>query len=160
MTLLAKTSMFPIAAASLLAIATPTFASDQTDLVAAVKAYDDAFNKGDMKTANAMCAPNAIIIDDFAPHVWQGADACGAWTKDIGAYEKAGGVTDGVVTIGKPWRVTVTGDRGYVVVPTTYTYKQKGKPVVESGAAWTLAFQKIAGSWKITGWAWAQHDIK
>jgi len=157
MTSLAKLTVFAAAASFL---AAPALASDETDVVAVVKAYDAAFNKGDMKTANAMCAPNAIIIDDFAPHVWQGADACGAWTKDIGAYEKAGGVTDGVVTIGKPWRVTVTGDRGYVVVPTTYTYKQKGKPVVESGAAWTLALQRIAGVWKLTGWAWAQHDIK
>lgn len=159
MKFVSRASVLVVAAGSLFA-AVPGNASDQTDLVAAVKAYDAAFNKGDMKTANAMCAPNAVIIDDFAPHVWQGADACGDWTKAIDASEKAGGVTDGVVTLGKPWRVTVTGDRGYIVVPTTYTYKQKGKPVVESGAAWTLAFQKIAGSWKITGWAWAQHNIK
>jgi hypothetical protein len=51
----------------------------------------------------------------------------------------------------------VTGDRGYVVVPVTYTYKQNGKPVVEPGSVWTFALQKMSTGWHITGWAWAQH---
>ena len=51
----------------------------------------------------------------------------------------------------------VTGDRAYVVVPATYTYKQKGKPVTESDAVWIFAMQKLASGWRIAGWAWAQH---
>jgi hypothetical protein len=61
------------------------------------------------------------------------------------------------VTISKPRRVAVTGDRAYVVVPATYKYKQKGKPVTESGAVWTFALQKLTGGWRVAGWAWAQH---
>jgi len=136
--------------------ATPAFASDQTDAFAAVKKFDDSFNKGDMKTALGMCTDQAIIIDDFAPHVWSGT-GCSGWAGALDAYNKKSGITDGIVSLGKPWHTDVTGDRGYVVVPVKYTYKQNGKPVVESGSVWTLALQKAASGWKITGWAWAQH---
>jgi hypothetical protein len=52
--------------------------------------------------------------------------------------------------------VTVTGDRGYAVYPSHYSYKLNGKSVVEQGV-WTFAMQKAAGGWRIAGWAWAQH---
>jgi hypothetical protein len=138
-------------------VAAPAAASDQADAYAAVKKFDDSFNKGDTKTALAICVDQAIIIDDFAPHVWSGGQGCGPWLNALGAYNKANGITDGIVTLGKPWHTDVTGDRSYVVVPVKYTYKQNGKPVIESGSVWTLALQKLAAGWRITGWAWAQH---
>ena len=74
--------------------------------------------------------------------MWQGATACSDWWNDIDAFNKKSGITDPNVAPGKPRHADVTGDRAYVVVPTTYTYKQNGKPVTESGAVWTLAFYK------------------
>ncbi|MDQ6768152.1 MAG: hypothetical protein M3Z41_10125, partial [Candidatus Eremiobacteraeota bacterium] len=65
--------------------------------------------------------------------------------------------TDEIVTLGTPWHVDVTGDRAYVVVPVTYAYKQNGKPGMESASVFTVALQKIAAGWRITGWAWAKH---
>jgi hypothetical protein len=50
----------------------------------------------------------------------------------------------------------VTADRAYIVVPATYAYKQKGKPMKESGSTLTLALQKGATGWRITGWAWSK----
>lgn len=153
-----KTSLYAAAALmASLAVAAPAAATDQADAFAAVKKFDDSFNKGDMKTAMSMCVDQAIIIDDFAPHVWPGGKGCTAWMTALDAYDKAQGITDGIVTLGTPWHTDVTGDRGYVVVPVTYNYKQNGRPVVESGSVWTLALQKLATGWRITGWAWAQH---
>ena len=137
--------------------ALPAAASDETDIMATVNQYNTAFNNNDANGAAAMCAPQAIIIDDFPPHVWQGATTCSDWWNAIEADDKKNSITDGVVTTEKPWRVVVTGDRAYVVLPAKYTYKENGKPVVESGAVWTFALQKLAAGWRITGWAWAQH---
>jgi ketosteroid isomerase-like protein len=131
--------------------------SDQNDVMAAVKQFDDSFNKGDMNVAVSACAPQTIIIDDFPPHAWQGANSCSSWWTALFAYDKAAGMSNENVTIGAPRHVDVTGDRAYVVVPATYTYKQKGKPVTESDAVWTFAMQKLASGWRIAGWAWAQH---
>jgi ketosteroid isomerase-like protein len=138
-------------------VATPAFASDETDVVATVKQYLDYLNKGDADKAAALCTPQASIIDDFSPHAWQGATACSDWWNALVAFDKNSGIADEHVTISKPWRVAVTGDRAYVVVPATYKYKQKGRPVTESGAVWTFALQKLMGGWRVAGWAWAQH---
>jgi ketosteroid isomerase-like protein len=132
-------------------------ASEQTGVMGSVHQFVDGFNKGDAKTALAACASPALIIDDFPPHVWHGPAACADWSNAYDANAKKNGITDGIVTMGTPWHVDVTGDRAYVVVPVNYTYKQNGKPVTESGSIFTVALKKIEAGWRITGWAWAKH---
>lgn len=135
--------------------ATPAAASDETDVLATVKQYNDYFNMSDGDKAVGLCAPQTTIIDEFPPYAWQGATACADWWNAFPAFAKNSGITDNHVALGKPWHITVTGDRAYVVVPATYTYKQKGKPVTQSGSVWTCALQKLAGGWRIAAWAWS-----
>lgn len=145
-------------------LATTTFtaarADDKADVLATARKFDTAFNAGDTKTAFALCSSNTVIIDDFAPFVWQGANTCQTWLNALAAYDKQMGITDEKVTLGAPWKVSVAGDRAYVVLSTTYTHKTNGKPTVESGAVWTMTMQKTSTGWIITGWAWAQHFVK
>ena len=44
------------------------------------------------------------------------------------------------------------GHLSYVVVAATYAYERDGKHIVETGSIYTLALQKVAGRWRITGW--------
>jgi ketosteroid isomerase-like protein len=132
-------------------------ASDTNDVMASVNQFISGFNKGDAKSMVASCADQASAIDDFPPHAWQGAGACQMWMNDYEAYAKKNGETGGVVTLGKPWHVDVTGDRAYVVAPATFTYKKNGKPMSESGATFTSALQKGSSGWRITAWAWGAH---
>jgi ketosteroid isomerase-like protein len=134
----------------------PAKASEKTDVMATVKQYTASFNNGDKNAWTATCAAQASIVDDFPPHAWQGATACGDWWNDLDAFNKKTEITDPHVALGEPRHTEVTGDRAYVVVPTTYTYKQNGKPVTEAGAVWTFALQKVSAGWRITGWAWSQ----
>ena len=69
---------------------------------------------------------------------------------------KKNGITDGFVTLGKPRHVDVVGDHAYVVVPATYTWKQNGKPMKESGSTFTLALQKVGTGWRIVAWTWSK----
>ena len=129
-------------------IAAPSAASDATDVMTTVKEYLGDFNKGDADQAAGLCAPQAIIVDDFPPHTWQGPTACLDWWNALVAFDKSKGITDEDVTIGKPRRVVVTGDRAYVVVPATYKYKENGKPVtdlVRSGH-WLCKSLLVAGA--------------
>jgi ketosteroid isomerase-like protein len=137
--------------------AIPAAASEKTDVTATVRQFVDGMNKGDTKTALATCAASASIIDEFPPHEWQGPTACADWAKDFDAYNKKNGITDGVVTLGRPRHVDISGDRAYAVIPARYTCKQKGKRLTESGSTLTVALQKAATGWRITGWAWAKH---
>jgi hypothetical protein len=129
-------------------------ASDQTDVMVPIHQFVDGFNKGDAKSALAACADQVSIIDEFPPHEWHGAGACTAWMEDYETYAKTNGVTDGVVTLGQPWHIDVTGARAYVVAPATFSSKHNGKPSTETGAAFIFALQKGATGWRITGWAW------
>jgi ketosteroid isomerase-like protein len=132
-------------------------ASDKSDVKAAIDHAVAAFNRSDMKTWVAACASPASIIDDFPPHEWQGPTACADWASAFAAYSKKNGITAGTVTLGTPWHIVVTGARAYVVCPVTFTYKQNGRPMKESGSVFTLALMKAAAGWAIAGWAWAQH---
>ncbi|HEY6327668.1 MAG TPA: hypothetical protein VIW73_14270 [Candidatus Cybelea sp.] len=134
--------------------AIPAAATENAAVMAPVNQFVDGFNKGDTKTALAACATPASIIDEFGQHQWQ---SCADWARAYAADDARQGITDGIVTLGKPWRVDVHGNVAYVVVPATYTYKQHGKPVHETGSVWTLVLNKGASGWRITAWAWAAH---
>ena len=145
-----------VLAAAVLAAA-PNAMAQQKDVMAPVHQFVDGFNKGDTKSALAACADQTSIIDEFPPSEWHGAGACGTWADDYDANAKKDGITDGVVTLGKPRHVDVTGDRAYVVVPASYKFKQKGKPVAEIGSMLTVALQKGPAGWRMTAWTWTKH---
>jgi len=159
--------VFAFALFAILAVASapgPTAAQTKPGMPAAaaqalatVHEFIDRFNKGDLKNALATCAPRASIIDEFPPHEWQGSSACADWARDLVASDRAAGITSGVVTLGTPWRIDVNGSRAYLVTSAEYRYEVHGKPVDETGSIFTVALQRLGGTWRITGWAWAAH---
>ena len=145
-----------IALAFVLAIA-PAGAAPTGGPMSAVQQFVNGLNTGNTKSALAVCASPAQIIDDFPPHLWSGPTACADWLAAFNADTKKHGIDPGPVTLGTPWHVKVTGDRAYVVVPATYKYTLHGKPVVESGSVLTVALKETRSGWRIAAWAWAQH---
>ncbi len=149
-----------LVALSFLLVPGPARASDADDAVAPVKKFIDGFNAGDVKGALATCASPAVVLDEFAPYLWQGPTACADWAADFDADARKNGITDGVVKMSKPRHVEVSGDRAYVVVPTAYHFKRNGKKVSQTGATMAVTLRKGADGWKITGWAWATGTVK
>jgi ketosteroid isomerase-like protein len=150
-----RTLLIALAAAVL--AAGPAAASDETDVMASVHQFVDAFNGGDTKTAAAACADQTSIIDEFPPYEWHGTGSCSTWMSDFDTDAKKNGITDGIVKLDNPRHVAVTADRAYVVVPASYTFKQKGKVVEETGSLLTVALRKGRGGWRITGWSWSKN---
>jgi ketosteroid isomerase-like protein len=150
---------FPALALALLAAtaALPAQALAQADVVKPAHTFVDAFNKGDVDGAVAACADAVAIVDEFSPFVWHGPGACATWMKDYDADATRRGITDGVVTLGTPLHVDVDGDRAYLVIPSTYAFKLKGKAVKETGSLFTFALLKGPGGWSIVGWSWAKN---
>ena len=146
-----------LAAVALIVLTAPlAVAQDNTAPAAVARQFVDAFNKGDVKGATAACAEQTSIVDEFPPHEWHGPGACAKWFGDFAADAKKNNITDAIVTIGAPKHADVTGDRAYLVVPAGYTYKQGGKPMKETGSAFTFAMQKIGATWRIIGWSWTK----
>jgi ketosteroid isomerase-like protein len=129
-------------------------ASDETDVMAVVHKWSDAFNRGDSKTGVATCTEHAVIIDDFPPHVWQGSGTCFKWFEDFGAFAAKSEITDSKVSLGKARHLNVESGYAYLVSPTTYTYNKSGKPTKDTGMV-TMTLHKTDAGWRITGWAWA-----
>lgn len=137
------------------ALFAPAGLSAQTpDVTAPISQFIDGFNTGDTKSAfAAYSAGNIAIIDEFAPFNWVGPNAAHGWADDFQKMAEATGVTDGKVKYGKPKRTEITGDAAYVIIPTVYTFKQKGKPLVEEGQM-TFVLHSESSAWKIAAWTW------
>jgi ketosteroid isomerase-like protein len=140
-----------------LLLTSPAFASPESDVTDVVQKWIDAFNKNDAKIVSSTCTKDAIVLDDFPPHVWQGATACARWFHDFQSFAAKSGITEPVVGLGKAQHVDITGDMAYVVIPTTLDYKKDGKSVKETGII-TLKLHKTATTWLIAGWAWADQQ--
>ncbi len=125
------------------------------DVTAPIRQFIDGFNRGDTKSGFAAYATgDIVIVDEFAPHRWVGPNAAHEWAADYDKNAKTTGVSDGIVKYGSPTRTEVEADVAYVIVPTTYLYKQHGQPLVENGEM-TFVLHQQAGAWKISGWTWS-----
>ncbi len=124
------------------------------DVTAPIRKFLDGFNSGDVKAAYSAYATGDItIVDELAPHRWMGPHAAQAWAAAYTRHAQATGVTDGVVKYEAPTRTEIEGNLAYVIVPTTYIYKEKGKALTEEGQM-TFVLHAEAGAWKIRGWTW------
>jgi ketosteroid isomerase-like protein len=141
-----------LAAVSVLLFASAAQAGDAA-VDATIRQFGDAFNKGDVKAAKALHVAAPTIIDEFAPHSWSGPKAFDSWLADLTKSEAAEGKTGGQVAISTPTREVISGASAYVIVPATYTFKQKGG-VIRETAQMTFVLAKQASGWKIRSWTW------
>jgi hypothetical protein len=95
-------------------------ASDKGDIMAVLKQWIS----GEAGTV-ATCADDAAIIDDIPPFEWHGPGACSRWQKDNDAYTQKEGISDATGTLGSLQQLIISGDRAYVVLPTTFAVTKK-----------------------------------
>jgi hypothetical protein len=129
-------------------------ASDKADIMAVLKQWIS----GEAGTV-ATCADDAAVIDDIPPFEWHGPGACSRWQKDNDTSIQKEGVTDATGTIGNPQQFIISGDRAYVVLPSTFAVTQKRKRVKEIATS-TIVLHKTAAGWRITAWTWATRTVQ
>lgn len=129
-------------------------ATDKTDVMAVVQKWSAVFNAGGFRASNSICADDAVVMDDFPPHTWQGHAACSRWYKDFEAYTAKATITNTKIVVGEARQVDVAAGYAYVVAPVTLTFSKAGKPVTDIGIL-TMALHKSDGGWQVSGFAWA-----
>jgi ketosteroid isomerase-like protein len=144
-----KSILFAVAAACILWA--PAQAAPTDPALAPFTQFVDAMNAGDDAKASAAYVPTAVIIDEFGPHEWTGF---AGWRAEIAQDFTAGGVTDFHIALSPVSFKNAHGDFYYAVMPSTLTYKVKGKPTTEKGL-FTISTIKTARGWRIDGWAWS-----
>lgn len=133
--------------------ATPAYAQNAA-VEAPIKAFAEAFSKGDMAAAMAThVSTGATITDELPPYRWTGATSFTDWGASFAKDAAAKGLTDPSVTIGAPTRELIDGDSAYVIAPSVYTFKLKGVAMREV-AQMTFALTRTASGWKIAAWTW------
>ena len=141
------------AAALAMAGAASASAADNAAVMAVIHAFADAFNTG--KPIDPYLAPGPqMVIDDVPPHHWSGPGAIKAWSADLAVAGKRGGLTDAVMKMHAPSHIQQDGAHAYVVLPSTFSFKIKGKPGRDEGAL-TVALDRYRSGWKIAGFAWS-----
>lgn len=119
----------------------------------AVRQFVDAFNSGDVARAEAACADETSVIDDFPPHSWFGRGAMTTWFTDMVRLSGEFGMSNSKVTLDEPRHVVVTDHDAYVVVPMGVRWLDHGAPQ-ERGGTITVALREGAEGWLIAAWAW------
>jgi hypothetical protein len=138
---------------ALAALVGASAAHADTGVDTTIRQFGEAFNKGDVRAAKALHVAKPVIIDEVGPHLWTGPKAFAGWLADLAKSEAAQGKTDGQVAISAPTREVVSGHSAYVIVPSTYSFKQKGKTLRET-AQMTFVLTEVSSGWKIAAWTW------
>lgn len=125
------------------------------DVNAPIKKMLDAFNTGDVAVIKSVYAAGDVsITDEVPPYHWSGTNANDTWLADLAKWEKAQGFSEQRVGYATSVRSDINGDTAYVVVPTTYSWKQNGTAMTEN-AHMTFVLKKEGDAWKISGWTWS-----
>jgi ketosteroid isomerase-like protein len=136
------------------AVCVPANAGPAEDATATVTTWMDKFNAGDMDAFSAGHAQNAVIVDEFAPHVWTGADAPKRWLEDYVKDSTAHGISKGHMDYATPVRADASDTAAYIVMPTIYSFQQGGRKKSAAGSM-TFVMTKVGNDWKIASWTYS-----
>jgi hypothetical protein len=106
--------------------------------------------------ATAFAKRGVCIVENFAPFMFCGANAVAQWESGFRAH--VSDVTQLAAKFGAAHDFSVSGDRAYFALPTTWTGLASGKHFEEHGA-WAFVLQKDRGvnqdeKWRILGYGW------
>lgn len=113
------------------------------------------FNSGNAAMWNSPYTADAVIVDEFPPYRWDSPGAGAKWWVDFHNWAKSNKINKAHVAAGAVKFWSMKGGRAYVVVPTTFTAVQNGKPITETGTL-TFVLVKNANKWMAQGWTWGE----
>jgi len=136
-------------------LSAPAASAATPAVLAPIAAIVRLSNAGDRAAFLKLFTPDAVVVDNFAPYRFAPPNGPAKWYDGFGKDAAASGSTDGVISTRTPKYVHVTGDRAWIVMPTDYRYKLKGKPELETG--WLVFTEsRVRGTWLITSMSWAE----
>jgi hypothetical protein len=135
----------------------PPSAADIAALTAPVQKLVDAINQA-TPVPKGVFARDAVVLDDFAPYRWSGKTHARDWYKGLvpttPKEHDAFVAQKGVVKINAAAYPQITGERAYVVFPSSYDYTDGGKRIHQTGQ-WLFIEEKVGDAWLIAGHSWA-----
>ncbi|HXC56838.1 MAG TPA: hypothetical protein VNU97_16180 [Rhizomicrobium sp.] len=99
---------------------------------------------------------DVTILENFAPHLFRGADAVTAWAGAMRAHTRdLGGL---VHSFGAAQDFAADGDGVFFTLPTHWSGTVRGRRFEEDGG-WSFLLRREAGAWRVRAYAWAVTHI-
>lgn len=133
--------------------------SPSSALMAPIITAFNALNAGNESLWAGAQTADVVILDNISPYRWDAPNAAAKWWADFSAWMKTNKMTKPHVAYQAIQFWEQTGDRAYMVVPTTFTAVQKGKSVTQTGTL-TFALVNMGAEWKVQGWTWGTTSMK
>ena len=99
---------------------------------------------------------DVTIIENFAPHIFSGADAVQAWAR--GFRKHAEGLSGLKHAFGTPQDFSAQGGLAFFTLPTIWTGTGNGAAFSEQGG-WAFVLIRQNGRWRIKGYGWAVTSV-
>jgi hypothetical protein len=102
-------------------------------------------------------ARDVVIVENFPPHVFSGPEAVRRWADGFRAHVR--GATGLRHAFGAPIDASVSGDRAYLSIPTTWTFEAGGERFTETGG-WAFVMVRRGGTWLVGAYGWAPTGLR
>jgi len=133
----------------------PTLTAVDAAAVDAAAAATDWIDKfADPAAFKAGHAPNSVIVDEFPPFIWTGADAPASWLADFAEYSATTGISDVHFDHAAPAQARSNGDSAYVMVPVILRLRAGSKTLSAAGQL-ALVMMRTATAWKVASWTYS-----
>jgi hypothetical protein len=100
----------------------------------------------------AFARSGVVIVENFAPFVFEGPHAVAAWTTGMQAH--LADIAQLRCELGPAQDFSQDGDVAYFSLPTTWRGAARGRPFVETGG-WSFVLTRQAGDWRVRAYGWA-----
>jgi len=109
---------------------------------------------GDESLLSAFANKGVVIIENFAPHLFEGEDAVKRWSQKILSWHKP--PSDLVLKhqFGTPQDISIHDDLAFLSLPTHWTISENGNKFEEDGG-WAFVLVQEDGDWRVRSYGWA-----
>lgn len=127
-------------------------------LLAPIEKIARFIESGDETLLSAFADDGVVIIENFAPHLFEGPDAVQRWSQKILSWHKPPSDLILKHRFGEPQDLRVEESLAFVSLPTHWSIKEGGESFEEDGG-WAFVLIEQNGEWRVRSYGWAVTDI-
>ena len=129
------------------------------DLLEPIEKVARFIETGDRTLLSAFAPTGVVIIENFAPHLFEGPTAVERWSQTILRWHQPPTTLVLKHSFGAPQELRVQGDEAFVSLPTYWSISEDGETIEEDGG-WAFVLARHADGWKVRAYGWAVTNIE
>jgi len=129
------------------------------ELLAPIEKVAQFIETGDESLLSAFASKGVVIIENFAPHLFEGADAVKRWSQKIKSWHEPPSNLVLKHSFGPVQNFKVHDGLAFLSLPTHWTISQDGDSFEEDGG-WAFVLVQKDGNWRVRSYGWAVTHIE